>query len=314
MRMSSRDIVRNGFRRSPTAILAIVSFNFRIEQVTGRQEPIRALLFHCSGEWYGNGAFLSSIDGRLLFSNQVVSEPVRVARIHYPDSSRTHLWRGLRLNMECAAILPDASIRLVEDSRASGDVGFQLELRYQWQDAELTADSCVLGAICADERVAQGAPIARSRWLALLAEMEWSEIEVFELQTWPYRHFEKLPAAVPRLRQAEAAYRNGDWNGVLGHCRAALEAAAKAEARSDDVKKGFELLFGKVLPEHQEKRIAANSFVTALTSYAHLGRHERFPALQITRSEAEFIYTSTLALFSFLGRRLSKLETFGPEV
>ena len=69
------------------------------------------------------------------------------------------------------------------------------------------------------------------------------------------------------------------------------------------------MLFSAAVSEHKEKQTILNNFVKVLSDYAHLGRHESFPALQITKSEAEFVYTTTLGLFSFLGRRLSKYET-----
>ncbi len=287
-----------------------MSFNFKIERVAGREHPVRALLFTCSGEWNGNDGFLANLDGRLRFGDRVISEPVRASSICWPENPRARLWTGQRLGIELVAVLSDSAIQFVEETRGTSDPSFQIELRYQWHEAERgNGQTYILGAVNWHERVAQFPAIARSRWLQLLAEMKWTEIEVFELRTAPFAHFENLPTAVARLRQAEGALRNGDWNGVLAHCRAALEAAAKSQARSDDPRKGFDLLFAAAVPEHSQKRAVLDDFVKALSAYAHFGRHESFPALQITRSEAEFVYTTTLGLFSFLGRRISKLET-----
>ena len=292
-----------------------MSFNFRIEQVAGRELPVRALSFTCSGEWNGSDAFLANLDGRLLVGNRVISEPVRCSRIQWPEGSRARLWTRQQLGIELVAILSDSAIQFVEDTRGTGDLSFQLELQYQWHEAARgNGASYILGAVNWDQRTVQCPAIARSRWLQLLAEMKWTEIEVFELRTAPFAHFENLPTAVARLRQAEGALRNGDWNGVLAHCRAALEGAAKSQARSDELRKGFDLLFAAAVPEHNQKRAVLDDFVKALTAYAHFGRHESFPALQITRSEAEFVYTTTLGLLSFLGRRLSKLETLAPNL
>jgi hypothetical protein len=91
-----------------------------------------------------------------------------------------------------------------------------------------------------------------------------------------------------------------------------MEAAAKAEARKDEIKKGFELLFASAFPEHAKKAADLDEFAKALSEYAHLGRHEAFPALQITRSEAEFVYTSTLGFFALLGRRLADTKAMNP--
>jgi hypothetical protein len=282
-----------------------MSLNLRTEQIEGRQPPLRALLFTCGGDWHGTDAFLSNLDGRLSFGNRVVAEPVRVSRLQLPNSSRTRLKRGQGLTVELTAMMSDAAIRFIEDNRGADDITFQLEIQYLWHEATAPeADRCSLGAINWNQCMVPG-HVARSRWLKMLGKMEWTEIELFEIPTTPFAHFQHLPQSIERMRQAESALRFGDWNAVLGHCRAALEAAAKSEARSDDLKKGFELLLSNALPEHSEKRKALESVVRSLSEYAHLGRHEQFPVLQITRPEAEFVFTTTLGLFSFLGRRLT---------
>jgi hypothetical protein len=79
--------------------------------------------------------------------------------------------------------------------------------------------------------------------------------------------------------------------------------------QGDNVKEGFNLLLQAAVPEHEDKRTALNGVMAKLSEYAHLGRHERYPALRITRAEAEFVVTATIALFSFLSRRLAKTET-----
>lgn len=154
-----------------------MSLNVRIEQVVGREVPVRALSFTCSGQWYGNDAFLANLDGRLAFNNRVVSEFVRVQRIHWPEG-RARLWRDQRLSIELVAALSDQAIQFVEDARGVGDVAFQLEIRYQWHEAaRADGDAYTLGAVHWDQSVAHAPAIARSRWLQVLAEMQWTEIE-----------------------------------------------------------------------------------------------------------------------------------------
>jgi hypothetical protein len=291
-----------------------MSLNLRAEQMVGRQPPLRALLFTCLGDWLGTDAFLANLDGRLFFGNRVVAEPIRVSRLQWPNGSRARLRRGQALAVELTAVTSDAAIRFIEDARGTGDIAFRLEIQYQWHEAtSAEGETCSVGAVNWNQGTVLVQPLARSRWLQILGEMKWAEIELFEIPAAPFPHFQHLPQAIDRMRQAESALRNGDWNAVLAHCRAALEAAAKSEARSDDLKKGFELLFDAALPEHSEKRKALDKIVKALTEYAHLGRHEQFPALQITKPEAEFVFTTILGLFSFLGRRLSTMEPIGED-
>jgi hypothetical protein len=237
---------------------------------------------------------------------------VRVSNVQWSQGTQSRLWRGLNLSIELTAPLSAAAIQFIEDNRGSGDVALQLDLTYQWYEvAARDGDKWSLGPVNWNQHQAHCPVIARSNWLALLTDMKWTEIEIFEVPSASFGEFQDLPAATARMRQAETSLRSGDYNGVLAHCRAAMEAAAKAQARSDEVKKGFELLFSAALPEHAEKRKILSEFVQKLSDYAHLGRHESFPALQITKSEAQFVYTSTLGLFSFLGRRLSNMETVG---
>ena len=287
-----------------------VALNFRIEQIVGKPTPVRGLLLTCSGQWIGNDGFLLNLDGRISFANRVIADNVRILQIHWPNGSQARLWRNQPLSFALWAALSDSAIRFVESTRGGVDIPLQLEFQYKWQElVKGDGGSFAFGPVNWNEGTANCPPIARSRWLQILSEMSWSEIEVFELHAGRFQDFENLPKAIERIRSAENALRNGDWNGVLAHCRAALEAAAKSQARSDDVKTGFELLFAAALPEHANKRSELDKFVKALSGYAQLGRHEDFPALQITKSEAEFVYATTLSLFTLLGQRLSRSET-----
>jgi hypothetical protein len=190
------------------------------------------------------------------------------------------LRRDRNFVIEMSAGLSASAIQYIESTRAKDDIALEFDFRYRWQEGVQTAsDRFAAGAIAWEQSRAQWPAIARSRWLQLLAEMRWTEVEIFEISTIPFQQFERVPAVTNRTRQAEEAFRSGDWNGVLANSRAALEAAAKAQSKSDNLKSGFELLLSVALPESAEKREIINSLVKFLSDYAHLGRHEHFPAL-----------------------------------
>jgi len=249
------------------------------------------------------------IDGKLSFKNEVVSEPVRLADVTWPEGS-PELLRDRQFAIQLIAPLSNAAIGFIEENRGGNDLDFQLELQYRWQEALKSAPGSCAGKVhWASPSLAQFRSVARSSWLKHLAEMQWCESELFEVARGAIGSHQDLSEALSRLNQAQASFRNGDWNGVLLHCRLAMEGTAKVHAKSDDVKRGYEILLNLAMPEHEAKRAALDTLIHALTDYCHLGRHEKYPALQITRSEAEFVYTATLGLFSLLGRRLAGQET-----
>jgi len=124
-----------------------------------------------------------------------------------------------------------------------------------------------------------------------------------------FDHRRILATAIARLREAEGRLRAGDYRGVIAKCRDALESAAKYEA-AGDVSKGFDLLFTRAFKGDATKPPLVEKIVLALRDHANaLGRHEQYPVLPASRSEAEFCYATTVALFSMLSRRLVGEET-----
>ena len=151
--------------------------------------------------------------------------------------------------------------------------------------------------------------VPQSEWVALLHKMGWSELSLFEVPTLPLRDDPNLATAIGRVREAEGRLRGGDYRGVIAKCRDALESAAKYEA-AGDVSKGFDLLFKRAFKGDESKPPLVDKIVHALRDHANeLGRHEQYPALPASRSEAEFCFATTVALFSMLSRRLVGEET-----
>ncbi len=93
----------------------------------------------------------------------------------------------------------------------------------------------------------------------------------------------------------------------MAKCHAAFESAARYEAQGD-LKKGFDLLLRRAFPESENKSELLNKLIQSLRDYSQLARHENYPALHISRGEAEFTLITSLSLFSVISRRLAQAE------
>ncbi|MGA2144285.1 MAG: HEPN domain-containing protein [Bryobacteraceae bacterium] len=255
-------------------------------------------------------AFLLNIQGRVRLNNEVVCDSLARDGISFGGSAAADLQRERPIPATLTAPLSAESIRWIEDQRATNDITIQVELKYAWQEALPLAGGTQIaaGRVYWDTADCHYR-ISRSDWLRILAELKWQEYEMFEIAALPLVADANLQQALQLLRHAQEALRSGDYAGALACCRRALESAAKYHVQGDNVKEGFNLLLQAAVPEHEDKRTALNGVMAKLSEYAHLGRHERYPALRITRAEAEFVVTATIALFSFLSRRLAKTET-----
>jgi hypothetical protein len=277
-----------------------MSINMRVERITGRGGPCRALRFGGSAQWIGtDAAFLIGLEGQVKFRDRVISESARVEQIVWPDGFSSSLNRTRSFTVHLSAPISNLAIQFVEANRGQGDVPLEVALTYQWRDDH---------TVYWETSAAQLRPIPRSDWLTLLHEIEWSETEIFEVVRTPFVGNRSLEVSLALLRDAENALRNGDYRGVLAKCREALESAAKHSAESDDIRAGFSLLLQEAFPESPVKQDAVNGFIRAFSTLAHLGRHAQYPALHISREEAEFIFTTSLGFFAMVSRRLSKPE------
>jgi hypothetical protein len=293
-----------------------MSLELEVLRVVGRPGPERALELECRFRWLGRPpVFLLALEGTLSWEEHVVSEPVRVREIAWPGGSPAILDRECP---DCPATLIAPlsleALRFLEEQRQGRDVTLQLALRARWQEA---LDPAREGAI-ADRPVYVGGPVSwetsvvgiqipRSEWLKRLSELRWSETELFEVAALPFREDEKLAESYRFLREAEAALRQTDYNSVLCKCFQAIEAAQQY-ALQGDTRKGFELLLALAFPMPEEKGEAISGILRRLREYAVLGRPPEYPTFHISREEAEFILTCTLAIFSLISRRVAKSE------
>lgn len=294
--------------------------NFSIERIEGKPGPERALVFHCSLKWNAGPAYLIGITGSLQYNGRVLSSTVVPDVPHFYANNQACLECNRAIPIPMIAPMSAEAILYVERCRKD-DVLLSLTLEYRTltllQTPNSRGDNIVVPQI-SWSRVGMGPAIPRSDWLKRLKEMEWDEIELIEIPKLPLLADKNLEEALRLIEDARIALNNGDHKGVLVKCREALESAAQHESAeasgketSDkrDIKKGFELLLSRTFPEHPSKKGAFDPLIQKLSDYTQLGRHAQYPALNITRAEADFAFTTTVALFSLIGRRLSGRET-----
>ncbi len=261
--------------------------------------------------WFGKPSFLLDLTGEVLFHNKVVGDIVRLGEIWWPLSDSTLLTRE-HGGCHAKLIIPltREAIRFIEENRRDQDVPLMARLQCTTQEAidvpgpDKRATQRFGGSIRSDTVNVQDCVITRSDWLKRLAEMGWQEYEVFEVAKQPLLADPNLAVAFTRLQEAQTALRSGDYSGVLVKCRAAFESAAKHQSNGD-VRKGFEVLLDRGFKDEAKKQESLNAIIRALSDFFQLGRHEQYPVVVIARDEAEFVYTTSISLFSLLSRRIS---------
>ena len=281
----------------------------------GRPGPARALLIQCSIEWWSSEpGFLVALEGSLQFNGIVVSEGVRLKTIDWRGDSTQLFNQYQKVEGEIVVPLPAEAIRFIEDRRGTTDVNLCLELTAKWQSASGSKANQSGGGVtsqgvggnlrwgsCGND---ESKPLPHSEWLRLLTEMSWQETELFEVAVRPLRRDPNLRVALERLESAQKCIRDGDYADALANCRKAFESAAKYQG-GGDLKDGFQTLLGRVFSGETEKHQLFDAVIGALAKLTHgMGRHEQAPALAVSREEAEFVFASTISLFSLISRRL----------
>lgn len=146
--------------------------------------------------------------------------------------------------------------------------------------------------------------LQRDEWLRILADLHWDEFEVFEVAVHRMRRIEGFQKALGHLRQAQVAFRQGQWSVTVVEARKACEAAA-LEVQADAAKEpraAFEKLMTHILPADADKpkRDAMSLFMLGLGQLRHPGAHGSFET-QIERADAELALTVAVSLFRYIG-------------
>lgn len=144
--------------------------------------------------------------------------------------------------------------------------------------------------------------IPQSEWIKLLASLNWSQVELFEIPIETFSSDPNLRHAIELLREAQNRFSRGDWAGTLQNCRQAFEAAAADIGQTDNKKDNFQKLSDRI--SNIKKREKLNTLISSLSGFAHLGRHEDVPKIDITREDALMVLRCTLSIFSLLGGRI----------
>ena len=122
------------------------------------------------------------------------------------------------------------------------------------------------------------------------------------------REIKNLERQIRLLPDMEKQARQRDEEAKL----AAFESAAKYEVEGDGVKQGFDLLLERAFGDHQARRRAVEAVIAGLRTHANeLGRHEQYPAVHVSRAEAEFAFASTVSVFSLISRCLAQRAAKG---
>jgi hypothetical protein len=142
--------------------------------------------------------------------------------------------------------------------------------------------------------------IPQSDWVKYLLQMQYSEIELFEIPVKPFSSDPELKRGLESLKKAQEQFRRGHWKETLHNCRMAFEAAAAEVGQTSDKKQNFQKLSGQLGGGEKSKRL--NDLIGTLSDYAQLGRHEDFPSVSINREDALAVLRLTLSVFDLIAQ------------
>lgn len=197
--------------------------------------------------------------------------------------------------------LPASVLRCIEEQRSGSDLDIFIDSRVLVCEVRQINQEVTIGqpreTRLGEERLEYH--IAQSEWIKHLKMLAWSEIELIEMPARNLQTRSNIMRALDRFNVASDCYRRGMWDETLLNCRKSFEALIKDTAGSDDMTHGLEAI-NSLVPDGQ-KAEKINDIIKSLAGYLHLGRHEKFPDLKITRYDALLVLHLTGALLAYLG-------------
>lgn len=214
-------------------------------------------------------------------------------------------------------------IREVEDARAGkrGDLELKLNIKAHYrlvhQVPEMIGEYRGYMATnpLGDQPQYLRIPVSREHWLRLLQSMGLGTFEVFEVDVRHAPSYPPFKDAVRLLKEAEAAFRGGDWDTTVVRCRKASETAfamsGGPESDATDMKGGLEVLRARLFPTAAKdpRGEVLDKFFRAIADLRHLGAHAKEPRVFVHREDAELALTTTIALFRYIGQRFDRASS-----
>lgn len=141
--------------------------------------------------------------------------------------------------------------------------------------------------------------IPQSKWIELLRNMEWSELEIIELPSSKLRAIPAFVHALSCFEDARKCYRQGNWEETLANCRKVFESIVKCVGKTNEMNKAFEVF--RALIDDDTKAKCINGLVMEFNKFLHLGRHVQHPSIPIKRTDAQLALQMTGTLLMYLG-------------
>ncbi|MDX2252944.1 MAG: HEPN domain-containing protein [Nitrospira sp.] len=284
-----------------------MSLKLQIENVRASGPPSRAIELECSVQGLaGNSRPIAIITAwiNVTLQGRIQVEGPYFKQFHAPAGKAIFPGRG-------ALYIPLNSSALDEIERhRQGDLEIRIDSRVlaaPVREVSLGGDTVqILEAAAETTFMHDGVSpvsfiIAQSKWINLLSQMRWSDLEIFEIPMEAFSSDENLKRAMDLLREAQKRFSRGDWPGVLQNCRQSFEAAAANVGQTSDKPTAFQRLVGRVGGGKKSDKL--NDLLKAVSEFCHLGRHEDFPAVCITREDARAALRCALSIFALLGGR-----------
>ncbi len=253
--------------------------------------------------------FLAALSGRFLANGVPIIEHLAVDNQSLRNSDPV-FERGHRRQVTLHGSIALPGLHAVERSRGDADVRISFDL------TSMVTIAVPFKTVNGEQTYVAGAPLwnvawspdkslARSDWLKWLKDVGFGDIELIELPVDGLRGDPPFEAALVHIRDAESAFRTGQYDTVLFQCRKAIEAMAQ-HAANGHTKKGFELVLAEAFGDDAARVGSFNGVIRALSELDHtLGRHAQYPPISVTRQEAEFALSAHARLLGLLSATIA---------
>lgn len=288
--------------------------------VQGVPEPCPALTTRVRMKAYSDGDMntLMPLPGTLTVGRHVVSDQVMWGGPVTFDKSRRDMEVHLRIP------LSEKAIAFIERERARTDdtqhPPLQLELALVGACQPLVQRAGEQGLSpsgwpsqytwnCTIE-------LERSAWLRVLTQLGWQDYRLVEIPNLARSAAAPWQEANGRLDAAAKHLRDHEYEDVAADCYQATEIVGKKLGEGANIKAQMEDILGRcygrpsageaATGDGEHAFTALNALTKSLRDFTQPGRHAT-PNHRVSREEAEFIFATTSAWMSLVGRRLTRM-------
>lgn len=304
-----------------------MDINFPQRAIRAYPPPMICADFAFQGRYLQSGEDKIQIDG-LSFSAYILDNtnqnPKRLISQQFQTIHPVTMSPGEERSFQLRIPLNRDIIRFIEESReglsGTGSLCFEFCIDFCYSkvmELQQSGTPVLLLTVRTSTQSTQRCEVSRDEWLNVLKTFGWDLFEVFEVPVKRFQRHDSLNAAIRHLQDAQDAFQRGDYEKTVLETRKAVETAAKVtseeqakitgEKQEDDFKKNWEKLLNQIFPDgiNEPKKKMLDGIVGGLKHLRHQAGHGGNIDFRVLREDAEFILTTSISVFRYIGVILS---------